>query len=132
VQEKPVFPRMTEVVMLRTFDIAEGQKILDEHGLPLYLNDSKYAFHINEKGVDKALGLKEALKVLKAEPEEVVSIGDSETDVPMFQVCAHSVALGHADDQVKAMASHVVSGREGAGLIEAIDHVALTFLGAET
>lgn len=132
VQEKPVFPRMTEVVMLRTFDIAEGQKILDEHGLPLYLNDSKYAFHINEKGVDKALGLKEALKVLKAEPEEVVSIGDSETDVPMFKVCAHSVALGHADDQVKAKASHVVSGREGAGLIEAIDHVALTFLGAET
>jgi phosphoglycolate phosphatase len=132
VQEKPVFPRMTEVVMLRTFDIAEGQKILDEHGLPLYLNDSKYAFHINEKGVDKALGLKEALKVLKAEPEEVVSIGDSETDIPMFQVCAHSVALGHADDQVKAKASHVVSGREGAGLIEAIDHVALTFLGAET
>jgi phosphoglycolate phosphatase len=132
VQEKPVFPRMTEVVMLRTFDIAEGQKILDEHGLPLYLNDSKYAFHINEKGVDKALGLKEALKVLKAEPEEVVSIGDSETDIPMFQVCAHSVALGHADDQVKAKASHVVSGREGAGLIEAIDHIALTFLGAET
>ena len=56
VQEKPVFPRMTEVVMLRTFDIAQGQKILDEHGLPLYLNDSKYAFHINEKGVEKALG----------------------------------------------------------------------------
>lgn len=129
VQEKPVFPRMTEVVMLRTFDLAEGQKILDEHGLQLYLNDSKYAFHINEKGVDKALGLREALKMLKAEPDEAVAIGDSETDVAMFGMCGHSVALGHADDSVKQKASHVVSGREGMGLIEAIDHVALNYLG---
>lgn len=131
VQEKPVFPRMTEVVMLRTFDLAQGQKILDEHGLQLYLNDSKYAFHINEKGVDKALGLREALKVLKAEPEETVAIGDSETDVTMFEICGNSVALGHADDSVKQKASHVVSGREGTGLIEAIDHLALNFLGVK-
>ncbi len=131
VQEKPVFPRMTEVVMLRTFDIEKGQKILDEHGLPLYLNDSKYAFHINEKGVDKALGLKEALKILKADPEETVAIGDSDTDVSMFDICGYSVALGHADEQVKAKASHVVFGREGVGLIEAIDHVALNCLGAK-
>jgi phosphoglycolate phosphatase (TIGR01487 family) len=131
VQEKPVFPRMTEVVMLRTFDLAQGQKILDEHGLQLYLNDSKYAFHINEKGVDKALGLREALKILKVEPEETVAIGDSETDVSMFEICGHSVALGHADDVVKAKASHVVSGREGTGLIEAIDHAALNYLGVK-
>lgn len=128
VQEKPVFARMTEVVMLRTFDINEGQKILDENGLQLYLNDSKYAFHINERGVDKALGLREALKMLKADPEEAVAIGDSETDIPMFEVCK-GIALAHADDAVKKKATHVVAGREGAGLIDAIDHVALNYLG---
>lgn len=128
VQEKPVFPRMTEVVMLRTFDLKEGQKILDEHGLQLYLNDSKYAFHINEKGVDKALGLKEALKMLKAEPEEVVAIGDSETDIPMYGVCGCSIALGHAEDGVKQKAKHVVAGSEGIGLVEAIDYVAQNYL----
>lgn len=130
VQIKPVFPRMTEVVLLRTFDLAEGQKILDEHNLPLYLNDSKYAFHINERGVDKALGLKEALKMLKAEPEEAVAIGDSETDVSMFGICRYSVALGHADENVKRRATHVVTGREGTGLIDAIDYIALNYLGA--
>lgn len=129
VQEKPVFPRMTEVVMLRTFDLKEGQKILDEHGLQLYLNDSKYAFHINEKGVDKALGLREALKMLKAEPEEVVAIGDSETDIPMYGICGHGIALGHAEDAVKQKAKHVVSGSEGTGLVEAIDYVAQNYLG---
>lgn len=131
VQEKPVFPRMTEVVMLRTFDIKEGQKILDEHGLQLYLNDSKYAFHINEKGVDKALGLKEALKMLKAEPEEAVAIGDSETDIPMYEACGCSIALAHAEGYVKEKALHVVSGREGVGLVEAIDYVAQNYLGVK-
>lgn len=131
VQQKPVFPRMTEVVLLRTFDLKEGQKILDENGLALYLSDSKYAFHINEKGVDKATGLQEALKMLKADPEEAVAIGDSETDVPMYGICGHSIALAHAEDHVKKKADHVTAGREGTGLVEAIDHVALNYLGVK-
>lgn len=131
VQIKPVFARMTEVVMLRTFDLRQGQQILDEHGLSLYLNDSKYAFHINENGVDKALGLKRALTMLKADPEEAVAIGDSETDIPMFKVCSESIALGHAEQNVKDAATHVVEGREGTGLSEAIDYLALNHLGVK-
>lgn len=132
VQTKPVFQRMTEVVLLRTFDLKEGQKILDERGLALYLSDSKYAFHINEKGVDKGLGLKEALRMLKADPEETVAIGDSETDVPMYDICGYSIALGHAEESVKKKAGHVVSGREGSGLAEAVDYVAFNYLGVKT
>jgi hypothetical protein len=131
VQTKPVFPRMTEVVLLRTFDLKEGQKILDDHGLSLYLSDSKYAFHINEKGVDKAYGLKEALKMLKADPQEVVAIGDSETDVSMYGICGCSIALGHAEEAVKKMADHVVAGHEGAGLAEAVDYIAFNYLGVK-
>lgn len=131
VQTKPVFPRMTEVVLLRTFDLKEGQKILDERGFSLCLSDSKYAFHINEKGIDKASGLKEALKILKADPEEVVAIGDSETDVPMYDFCGYSIALGHAEENVKRKADHVMSGREGVGLVEAIDYVAFNYLGVK-
>ena len=131
VQTTPVFPRMTEVVLLRTFDLKEGQKILDEHGLQLYLSDSKYAFHINEKGVDKAYGLEEALKMLKADPEETVAIGDSETDMPMYDICGCSIALGHAEENVKKKADHVVAGREGTGLAEAVDYVAFNYLGVK-
>jgi phosphoglycolate phosphatase len=119
------------VVLLRTFDLKEGQKILDEFCLPLYLSDSKYAFHINEKGVDKANGLKEALTLLKADPKQVVAIGDSETDVPMYDICGFSIALDHAEERVKAKADHVVSGREGYGLAEAIDFVAFNYLGVK-
>ena len=125
---KPVFNRMTEVVLLRTFDIEEGRKILEENDLGLYLSDSKYAFHINEKGVDKGRGLNEALKILKTQPEETVAIGDSETDIPMFDICGFSVALSNADEEVTPRAKHVVRGREGYGLVEAIDFVAFNYL----
>jgi phosphoglycolate phosphatase (TIGR01487 family) len=132
VQVKAVFPRMTEVVMLRTFDLKQGQKVLDENGLDLYLSDSKYAYHINEKGIDKAAGLKQALNILKADLHETVAIGDSETDIPMYDVCGCSIALGHADEGVKAKATHIVGGKEGSGLAEAIDLVALNYLGVNS
>src|SRR5919197_2246054 len=43
VQLKPVFDRMTEVVLLRNFDINLGRKVLEENNLDVSLNDSKYA-----------------------------------------------------------------------------------------
>lgn len=132
VEIKPVFPRMTEVVMTRTFDLKAGQKILDENQLALYLSDSKYAYHINEKGIDKSTGLRDALTMLKAEPEETIAIGDSETDIPMYDVCGCSIALGHADENVKARAKHTVDGKEGSGLAEAIDLVAINYLGVKS
>ncbi|MGI0023883.1 MAG: phosphoglycolate phosphatase [Nitrososphaera sp.] len=131
VQVKPVFPRLTEVVLLRTFDIAQGQKVLDEHNLTLQLSDSKYAYHINERGINKAQGLKEALKMLRATPEETIAIGDSETDVPLFEICRCSIALGHAEENVMAKATNTVSGKEGAGLAEAVDFVAFNYLGVK-
>jgi len=128
VDVKPVFPRMSEVVLQRTFDINEGKKILRERNLDLDIVDSKYAFHINELGVNKAKGLDLALKFLNIGPKEVVAIGDSETDIPVFGICGLSIALGHSDDAVKKHADHVVNGKEGIGLCDAIDYVSLNYL----
>ncbi len=128
VDTKPVFPRLSEVVLQRTFDIEEGKKIFKEKGLKLDLVDSKYAFHINELGVNKAKGLNLALEFLNIEPTEVVAIGDSETDIPVFGNCGLSIALGHSDNEVKVHADHVVSGKEGVGLCDAIDYVSLNYL----
>lgn len=132
VQLKPVFPRMTEVVLLRTFDLAQAQRVLDENNLSLYMSDSKYAFHINEKGVDKGYGLKKSLAILKEEPEQTIAIGDSETDIPMFEQCGTSIALGHSEKPVKDKATHVMKLGAGFGLVEAIDFVGINYLGVST
>jgi len=80
IKEKPVFPRMTEVVLERTFDIKQAQKIIDEDSLNVSLTDSGYAYHINSKGVDKGSGFLEAIKILEVDVNDTIAIGDSETD----------------------------------------------------
>ena len=57
VQKKPVFPRLTEVVLERTFDMDEARKVLSEHNLDVGLSDSQYAIHINSRELTKELGL---------------------------------------------------------------------------
>ena len=69
--------------------------------------------------------------MLKVDPKQVVAIGDSETDVPLYDICGCSIALDHAEESVKAKADHVVAGREGSGLVEAIDFVAFNYLGVK-
>ncbi|HEX7259217.1 MAG TPA: phosphoglycolate phosphatase [Nitrososphaeraceae archaeon] len=123
------FDRMTEIVLERTFDIDKGKKIFKENNLDLDLYDSKYSFHINNRGINKATGLAKALDILKINPSETVTIGDSETDIPLFEFCGFSIALNHSDKIVKSKANHVVSENEGKGLVEALDYIALNFFG---
>lgn len=132
VKMKNVFNRMTEIVLERNFDINKGKKILKDHNVELDLYDSKYSFHINNRGINKATGLAKALDILKIHPSETVTIGDSETDIPLFDFCGFSIALNHSDRNVKAKANYVVSGNEGKGLVEALDYIALNFFGKNT
>jgi phosphoglycolate phosphatase (TIGR01487 family) len=129
VKLKNVFDRMTEVVLERTFNIDLGKQILQEDNIGVELHDSKYSFHINNKGINKATGLAKALDILKIKPSETVTIGDSETDIPLFQFCAFGIALNHADEIVKSKANYVVSQNSGKGLVEALDYIALNFFG---
>jgi len=131
VKIKPVFPRMTEVVLERTFNTSVAAKLLKESKLPVTITDSKYAYHLNHESINKSVGFKVALDMLGIKPEESIAIGDSETDVPLFRICGYSVALGNADEDVKASAKHSVKYNDGDGLVEALDHVAYNFLGVK-
>ena len=125
VKIKPVFPRMTEVVLERTFDIDVAKKIVKENNLPVELSDSQYAFHINSRGINKARGFGEVMKMLSVSNEDVISIGDSETDVPLFKMAGFSIALGNSAENVKSCATMSVSGKAGDGVIEALEHISL-------
>jgi len=125
VKIKPVFPRMTEVVLETTFDIDVAKKIVKENNLPVELSDSQYAFHINSRGINKARGFGEVMKMLSVSNEDVISIGDSETDVPMFKMAGFSIALGNSAENVKSCAAMSVSGKAGDGVIEALEHISL-------
>ncbi len=126
--EKPVFPRITEVVLERNFDIDLGKKIFAQNNLNVQISDSMYAYHINSKGVNKANGFLEVMKMFSATKEDVIAIGDSDTDVPLFKLAGISVALGNATDEVKSHATISVEGHEGDGMIEALEKIQLQLL----
>ena len=121
VMRKPVFPRMTEIVLERSFDLNEGNKILRENDLDLKLVDSNYAFHINEIKINKGFGLAVLFKSLDIEFDEVVAVGDSETDIPMFEQAKYSFTFENSGVNVQKKATHLVRGTNGEGLINAID-----------
>lgn len=126
VKEKPVFPRMTEVVLQRTFDIEDAKKIVGANGLDVVLSDSQYAIHINSSGINKGSGFEHVMNMLDIDPKDVISIGDSDTDVPLFRLAALSVAVGNASDSVKSNATFSVRANAGDGVIEALDRLAQT------
>jgi len=121
VKEKPVFPRMTEVVLERTFDIEKAQKIVDDENLNVQLADSGYAFHINSKGITKGTGFLEALKMLDANLDDCIAIGDSETDVPLFEIIKNSIAVSNSTEKLKKLAKTVTKKESGEGVLEGLD-----------
>lgn len=121
--EKPVFPRITEVVLERTFDLNLGRKLLAENNFDVQLSDSLYAFHINSKGINKANGFLEVMKMFSANKDDVIAIGDSETDVPLFKLAGTSVALGNAPEEVRSQATITVPGHAGDGVIEGLETI---------
>ena len=128
IKEKPVFPRLTEVVLDRTFDIKNAQAILDEEGFNVGLFDSGYAYHINSRGVDKGSGLIKALEMLNADLEDTIALGDSETDVPMFRTVKNNIAVNNSIPELKEIAKIVTTKNSGEGLLEGLSMIAEEFL----
>lgn len=125
VQEKPVFPRMTEVVLERTFDINLAKKIIQENKMSVSIADSQYAIHINSKGVNKGVGFKKVMEQLEIDSSDVIAIGDSITDVALFEVAGTSIAVGNADDYVKSKATMTAAANAGDGVIETLNTLAV-------
>ena len=121
IKEKPVFPRMTEVVLERTFDIDNVQKFIDENNLNVVLTDSGYAYHINSKGVDKGSGFMEAIKMLEIDVNDTIAIGDSDTDVPLFKVVKNNIAVANSTENLKKLAKIVTTKKSGEGVLEGLD-----------
>jgi len=128
VVEKPVFPRMTEVVLERTFDLDLARKVVSENNLNVELSDSQYAFHINSSGIDKGTGFSKIMEKFSIQSDDVIAIGDSATDIPLFKVAKTSVALGNASEKVKSEATMIVSSHAGDGVLEALDKLSQDFV----
>ena len=69
---------------------------------------SNYITEITPVGCNKAEGLKFYARKLGILPEDMIVIGDSGNDLPMFEAFPNSFCMSHAVSSVKASAKHEI------------------------
>lgn len=96
---------------------------IKEAGLELQVIFNKGAVMILPAGINKAKGLKEALKDLNMSMHNVVAVGDAENDGAMLQAAECAVAVSNALPAVQKMADWVTGHHHGKGVIQLIDRL---------
>jgi hydroxymethylpyrimidine pyrophosphatase-like HAD family hydrolase len=96
-------------------------EVIKALGLELQVIFNKGAVMVLPSGVNKATGLKAALKDLGVTAEATVGVGDAENDHAFLELCGCAVAVGNALPAVKQRAHFVTEGTHGAGVQELIE-----------
>ena len=76
-------------------------------------------------GIDKASGLAQLLSVTGISRSEVMALGDGYNDIPMIEYAGYGVAMGNAQEAVKAKAQLVTLSNNEDGVAEAIERYVL-------
>lgn len=74
------------------------------------------------KGGGKMAGIKRYLDMIGIAPEEIIAFGDAENDLEMIRFAGIGVAMGNAEDAVKAVADFVTADVDDDGIQKALKH----------
>lgn len=88
-------------------------------------NSSPYNIEINAKGVSKATALMEVCRLLGYDMSEVVAVGDSLNDIAAIRACGLGVAMGNAQEEVKAAANVTTGSNQENGVAQVIQNYVL-------
>lgn len=87
-------------------------------GLELQIIFNKGSVMVLPPGVNKASGLRAALRELALDPSDVVAIGDAENDHAFLGACGRGVAVANALPMLKAEADWITGGARCEGVVE--------------
>jgi len=120
-----VDPILRGGVIVATFEPHDKAvfEAIKKHGLELQVIFNKGAVMILPTGINKATGLKRALKALEISPKLTVGVGDAENDHALLDFCGFSAAVGNALPVLKEHATVVLQRDHGAGVTELIDSI---------
>jgi hypothetical protein len=92
-------------------------------GLELQIIFNKGAVMVLPTGVNKATGLRAALKKLGLSHHNTVGIGDAENDEAFLKLCDASAAVANALDVIKQQVDLVMRGARGTGVVELVEQI---------
>ncbi len=96
---------------------------IEDLGLEMQITFNKGAVMILPAGVNKASGLRNALKNLGISPLNVVGVGDAENDHAFLKSCGCAVAVANAIPALKKAADIVLAESHGAGVAELVERL---------
>lgn len=80
-----------------------------------------YYCDITSQEVSKGRAVWEICKYLNLDKEEIITIGDGENDISMFELTPNSIAMGNALDSVKKLARYVTSTNDEDGVARVLE-----------
>ncbi|MDZ7731092.1 MAG: phosphoglycolate phosphatase [Natrialbaceae archaeon] len=113
--------RETDVVIHRDEPVEPIRALAEEYGL--VVADSGYAYHVMDPDLSKGVGVRTLGERGEIDLEQAVAIGDSETDVPMFEAVGHGVAVANADAAAKAAADEVLERGHAEGTADLLERL---------
>ncbi len=115
--------RFTDITLKRNFDVAEASRYVEEHDLPVEIIDTTFAVHIKDKKVNKGTGLLHVAERMGLDSNEFAAIGDSLSDIPMFNLAGFSASVANASPELKKISNYVAEASYGSGFVEIIKHM---------
>lgn len=114
--------RLTERIYYNDMPEAEFIKHVKKSGAKIEVLASKTSYHVAKRGVNKGTALEKLRSdLMLSEHDIVVSVGDSDLDVPMFKVSDWSFAVNNASPRAKKSAKIVLDGDYSYGVAEMYD-----------
>lgn len=101
----------------------EGRDRTRERLTPLGLelaSTETAVLEISPPGINKARGLQELCDYLSLDISEVIAVGDSDNDRQVLHAAGLPIAMGNANEEIKALCSAVVADHDHDGCAEAI------------
>jgi phosphoglycolate phosphatase len=115
--------RFTDIALQHNFDVPAAARRAKELGLPVELIDTTFAVHIKDRRVDKGTGLRRIAERMKINLSEFGTIGDSNSDLPMFRLAGFRACVGNAGQDLKQISDYAAKAKYGNGFAEIINYM---------
>ena len=113
-------------IIMHSNDLTEVKRAkdgLDEtfNSLCLYSSSNQYNVEFVMPGCSKEYGLNILSESLNILPSEMISFGDNENDLGMFEYAGYGVAMGNAIEKLKEKANYVTLSNNDDGIAYALE-----------
>lgn len=110
---------------------ADSEKIwglrneIEATGIVTVSQSMKDNLEVMNKGVTKGNAVRILAEMYGIQREEIITIGDNENDMSMIEYAGLGIAMGNAEESLKAVANHITGDYQEDGVAEAIERFLL-------